>query len=78
MLKKAKQEISFSKAKQRGMVWDRAMHMYNLESIGVAPGLLHPHRTLSDMPIHTRHTDSHSFFSFPNLCKFRPFRANSG
>ena len=53
MGKKTKQEMSFSKAKQRGMVWDRAMHMYNLESMGVAPGPLHPHRTLSDMPIHT-------------------------
>ena len=53
MVKNVKQEMSFSKAKQRGMVWVRVMHKYNLESMGVAPGLPHPHRTLDDTLIHT-------------------------
>ena len=43
MVKIAKQEMSFSKAKQRRMVWDRVMHKYNLESIGVALGPPHSH-----------------------------------
>ena len=73
MVKNVKQEMSFSKAKQRGMVWVRVMHKYNLESMGMAPGLPHPHRTFDDTLICTRHTDSRSiFFSHFPIC------ANSG
>ena len=75
MVKKAKQEMSFSKAKQRGMVWVRAMHKYNQESMGVAPGPLHPHRTFDDTSIRTQHTDSHFilfiFLFFPRFAQIR-------
>ena len=72
MGKKAKQEMSFSKAKQRGMVWDRAMHKYKLESMGVAPGSPHPHRTLGDTPICVL------FIYFFFVSQFAPICANSG